>query len=92
MMGANGALLTVVLTLCAVLLVVLIILIIKLINTTDRLNMVLDDAYRKLKSVDGVFTAIDAVSDAVTSVGESIVGKALSIADRLFKKENKEEE
>ncbi len=91
MTGVNGALLTIVLTLCAVLLVVLIILVIKCMNTTDKVNMVLDDAYKKLKSVDGVFTAIDTVSDAVTSVGESIVGKALSVIDRVFKKEDKEE-
>lgn len=91
MTGVNGALLTVVLTLCVVLLVVLIVLIIKCMNTTDKVNMVLDDAYKKLKSVDGVFTAIDTVSDAVTSVGETIVGKTLSIIDRVFKKEDKEE-
>ena len=87
MTGANGALLTIVLTLCAVLLVVLIILAIKFMNTADKLNMVLDDAYKKLKSVDGVFNAIDAVSDAVTSVSETLVGKVLLMFDKVFKKE-----
>lgn len=87
MVEANTVLLTILLTLCAVLVVFLIIASIKLINTTDKLNMILDDAYRKLKSVDGVFNALDTVSDAVTTVSETVVGRILSVIEKIFKKE-----
>lgn len=87
MVGANQVLLTILLTLCSVLVVFLIVACVKLINTTDKLNVILDDAYRKLKSVDGVFNAIDTVSDAVTTVSETVVGKMLLVIEKLFKKE-----
>lgn len=87
MVGTNGALLTIVLTLGAVLLVVLIILVIKLMNTADKLNIVLDDTYKKLKSVDGIFDTIDTVSDAVTTVSETLVGKVLLMFDKVFKRD-----
>ena len=87
MVGANQVLVTVLLTLSSVLVVCLIIVCIKLINTTDRMNIILDDVEKKLKSVNGVFTAIDTVSDAVSSVGEAVVGKTLSLVDKVFNKE-----
>jgi uncharacterized protein YoxC len=87
MVGANQILLTVLLTLCSVLVVFLIVICVKLINTTEKLNVILDDAYRKLKSVDGVFNALDTVSDAVTTVSETVVGKILLVVEKLFKKE-----
>ena len=70
----------------------LIIVCVKLIYTMDKVNVLLDDAYRKLKSVDGIFSAIDTVSDTITVVGESVIGKALLIVDKIFKRKNKEEE
>ncbi len=87
MVEANTVLLTILLTLCAILVAFLIVASVKLINTTDKLNMILYDAYKKLKSVDGVFNAIDTVSDAVTTVGESIVGRILLAIDKIFKRE-----
>ena len=88
MTGANEVLVTVLLTLTSVLVVFLIIVCVKLINTTDRMNIILDDVEKKLISVNGVFTAIDTVSDAVSSVGEAVVGKTLSLVDKVFKKDN----
>ena len=85
-MGANSVLLTILLVLCSVLLVFLIVGSIKLLYTIDKMNVLLNDIERKLKSVNGVFTAIDTVTDTVATIGESIVGKALFMVERLFKK------
>ena len=59
MVGANSIILTVLLTLCAVLAIFLIVVAVKLIYTVDKTNALLDDIEKKLKSVDGVFNAID---------------------------------
>lgn len=86
MTGANSVLLTALLTLSSILVVFLIIACVKLMYTTDKLNMILDDAYKKLKTVDGIFTAIDTVSEAITTVGESVVGSVLSLVEKIMKK------
>lgn len=85
-MGVNGVLLTILLVLCMVLVVFLIIGSIKLLYTADKLNAILDDTYKKLKSVDGVFTAIDTVTDTITTVSETIVGKVLLMVEKIFKR------
>lgn len=85
-MGANGVLLTILLVLGSVLLVFLIVGSIKLLYTIDKMNVLLNDIERKLKSVNGVFTAIDMVTDTVATIGETIVGRALFMVEKLFKK------
>ncbi len=85
-MGANSVLLTILLVLCSVLVVFLIVGSIKLLYTIDKMNVLLNDIERKLKSVNGVFTAIDTVTDTVATIGETIVGKALFMVEKLFKK------
>lgn len=85
-MGANGFLLTILLVLCSVLVIFLIIISIKLLYTVDKVNVILDDAEKKLKSVNGVFTAIDTVTDSITMISETIIGKALMMIEKIFKK------
>ena len=85
-MGANSVLLTILLVLCSVLVVFLIVGSIKLLYTIDKMNVLLNDIERKLKSVNGVFTAIDTVTNTVATIGETIVGKALFMVEKLFKK------
>ena len=87
MVGANSVILTILLTLCAVFVVFLIVVSVKLIYTVDKTNAILDDLEKKLKSVDGLFNAVDTVSEAVTTIGEPIVGKALLVIEKIFKKE-----
>ena len=85
-MGDNSVLLTILLVLCSVLIVFLIIGSIKLLYTVDKMNMILDDCEKKLKSVNGIFTAIDTVTDTITTVSETIVGKALFMIEKIFRK------
>ena len=85
-MGANEFLLTILLVLVSVLVVFLIVISIKLLYTVDKLNVILDDAYKKLKSVNGVFNAIDTVTDSITLISETVVGKVLMMVEKIFKK------
>ena len=77
-----------------VLLVVLIILSIKLIHTVDKTNKILDDAYNKTKSLNGLFSAIDKVTDALSTVSDTLVSAITSGINKVFskKKRKKKEE
>jgi len=80
-------------TLGAVLLVVLIILGVKLINTIDKVNNLLDDSYKKIQSLNGLFDVIDTITDTLSSVNDKLVGTVSSIIEKLFKKKkNKKKE
>ncbi len=70
----------------AILLVILIILGIKLIHTVDKTNMILDDAYNKTKSLNGIFAAIDSVTDTLSAVSDSLVGVVSSIVSKMIPK------
>lgn len=67
-----------------VLLVILIILGIKLIKTVNKTNAILEDTYNKTKSLNGLFHAIDAITDTLSSVSDSIVGNITGIIGKLF--------
>ncbi len=77
---------TLLLVLGAFLLVFLIILCIKLIYTVDKTNLILNDLEKKLKSVNGIFTAIDTVTDAVATVSDTFVAKAALMIEKLFRR------
>jgi len=84
--------------LLSILLGVLIVLGIKLIDTVNKTNAVLDDLEKKSKSLNGIFTTIDNVTDTVSMVSDkiidglaSLVGKALSFK-KTKKKKKKEED
>ena len=80
-MGANGFLLTILLVLVSVLVVFLIVISIKLLYTVDKINVILDDAEKKLKSVNGVFTAIDTVKGFYDAIRKNIKEEDLEIVD-----------
>jgi len=82
-------------TLGSILLIVLIILGIKLINTIDKTNRLLDDSYKKMQTLNSFFDVIDHVTDALSSVSDSVVNAVSSVIGKLFyrgKKKNKKEE
>lgn len=75
----------------AVLLIILIILGTKLIETVNKTNAILDDAYNKTKSLNGLFNAIDSITDTLSMLSDNIVGSITSVIGKLFNKKNKKE-
>lgn len=73
----------------SILLVVLIILGIKLIYTINKTNEILDDAYNKTKSLNGLFNAIDSITDTLSNLSDSIVSNITGIIGKVFNKKNK---
>ena len=73
----------------AVLLVVVIMLVIKLIETVDKTNILLDDLEKKSQSLNGLFSAIDSVSDTITSVNGKVVGFVANLVGKIFSKKKK---
>lgn len=86
MAGFNEVLVTLLLVLGAVFIIFSIIISIKLLYTVDKVNIILTDMEKKLKSVNGVFTAIDTVTDAIVTVSDSFVSKALLFFEKYLKK------
>lgn len=78
-------------TLGSILLIVLIILGIKTIRMINKTNIVLDDVYNKTRSLNGIFSAIDAITDTLSTVSDSIVTNVTAIVGRLFHKRRKKE-
>lgn len=79
-----------------VLLFVVIVLVVKLIGTVERTNALLDDLQEKAQSLDGLFEAIDSVSDTISSVNMKVVTAIAGVVEKIFhkrkKKKIKEEE
>jgi len=74
-----------------VLLIILIILGVKLIHTVNKANQILDDAYNKTKSLNGLFNAIDSVTDALSSLSDSIASNITGIINKIFHRKRKME-
>ena len=74
-----------------VLLVVLIILGVKLIYTVNKTNEILDDAYNKTKSLNGLFNAIDSITDTLSNLSDSIVSNVTGIIGKLFNRKKGKE-
>lgn len=66
-----------------ILLIVLITLCIKLIETVDKANRVIDDVEKKVKTLDGLFTAIDRVTDVVSMFSDKITENTLGILSKI---------
>ncbi len=78
--------------LCAILLVVVIILVIKLIKTVDKTNVLLDDLEEKSKSLNGLFSAIDMITDTIASVNDRVVEGVVGFFAKLFGKRRRKKE
>lgn len=73
----------------SILLVILIILGIKLIKTVNQTNAILEDAYNKTKSLNGLFHVIDSVTDTLSSISDSIVGNLTAMIGKVFHRKRK---
>ena len=68
----------------SILLVVLIILGIKLIKTMNKIEIVVDDITKKVKSLDGFFSIIDMTTDKLAMLSDRVVDTISSFVKRLF--------
>lgn len=76
----------------AVLLGALIVLVIKLIYSINRVNAILDNVERKMKTVDKAFNAVDKIVDSFSVATDKVVDGMASIISKIFnhkKKKNK---
>lgn len=76
----------------AVLMVCLIVLIIKTIYTINRINFLLDNIERKMKTVDQIFSVIDRFADSFSLATDKITNGLMNIISKVFKKNKKERE
>lgn len=76
----------------AVLMVCLIVLIIKTIYTVNRINFLLDNIERKMKTVDKIFDSIGKISTSFSFASDKIANGIMNFASKLFKKNKKERE
>ncbi len=76
----------------SILLVCLIILVLKLMYTVDKTNKILDDVESKVKSLDGLFSAIEKTSSTISSIGDRVLDKIFSITNWFRKKKKIEKE
>jgi len=74
------------------LLFALIILVVKLIFSVNRINFLLDNIERKMKTVDKAFTAVDRVVDAISFASDRFVDGLTSIVGKVFKKKKVKKE
>ena len=71
----------------------------KLIDTINKTNEVLDDLEKKAKTLNGVFSTIDSVTDTVSLISDklvegitSLIGKIINIKNKKKKEEEDEYE
>jgi len=76
----------------AMLLVCLIVLTIKAIYSVNRVNAILDNIERKMKTVDHAFNAIDKVVDAFSLASDRIVDGVTSFIGKIFARDKKNKE
>ena len=92
-MGVTEALLVLLYVLGSILLVVLIILGVKLINTMNKIDLIVDDINCKVKSLDGLFSIIDMTTDKLSLLSDRMVDGITLLVKKIFKaKDRKEEE
>ena len=63
---------------------------IRLINTLNRVDKVVDDANKKLESLDGVFSLFDLITDKISLLSDKLVDVISDFfAKKMFKKRKK---
>ena len=73
-----------------IILIVGIIIGVRLISTLNRVDKVVDDANKKLESLDSLFNIVDFVTDKIALISDRVVdGIADFFAKKMFKKNKK---
>ena len=91
-MQLTEALLVLLYILGSILLIVLIILGVKLINTMNKIDLVVDDINKKVTSLNGLFTMIDATTDKLSLLSDRLVDGVTLLVKKIFKPKNRKED
>lgn len=91
-MELTEALLILLYVLGSILLIVLIILGIKLINTMNKIELVVDDVNNKVRSLDGLFSVVDMTTDKLALLSDRLVDGITLLIKRIFKPRDRKEE
>jgi len=75
-----------------VLLIIGIILGIRLIQTLNKVDKVVDDVEEKVRALDGLFDAVDVVSDKFSLITNRLVDGIGGIISKIFKKSHYDDE
>ncbi len=73
----------------AILLGALIVLVIKLIYSINRVNFILDNVERKMKTVDKAFSAVDRLVDSFSLVTDKVVDGMSNAISKVFSHKKK---
>ena len=74
----------------SILLVVLIILGIKLIITMNKIEDVVDDINKKVKTLDGFFSVVDFTTDKLAMLSDRVVETIATFIKKLFRRKEEE--
>ena len=75
-----------------VLIIFLIIISVKVSKTMDKVDALVDDANRKMESLDPVFTLVETVTGKATLISDRFLSFVLGIATKLFKSKKDKED
>ena len=83
--------------LLSILIILLIIICIKVIRAMNKIELIIDDVDKKVKSLNGVFSVVDSVTDKLSLLTEVVSDSIILFIKGIFKKrknkiENKEED
>jgi len=76
--------------LTSILVIVLIILGIRLLMTLDKVDAVIDDVEKKVKSLNGFFSIIDTVTDKVSFLSDKVVDIVSGFFTKILSSKKKE--
>ena len=79
-------------SLLIVLVIIAIILALKMFDTLTRIDKVLENAEKKLESLDNVFSLVDIASDKLMIVTDTFVSSIIGFIKGIFEKKGKDKD
>ena len=73
----------------AILLGALIVLVVKLVDSVNRVNSILENVERKMKTVDKAFGAVDRLIDSFSSITDKMVDGTAGLISKVFNRKKK---
>ena len=85
----NSVLPIIIYILLSVLLVLLIMISFKLINTMNKLDVLVEDVSNKVQTLNGFFHVIDAVTDKISLLSDKTIDKISNFIQKVFSTKKK---